>query len=255
MEANTDADYENVTIEDDKLTLPISSTIIKEVSERNDVDVSTLKDAIATQQYDILDDGTRIGFIGYLLENEEGNVLSYGDDSVCLTVDYDVWMKEREWFEYSDKVIYSLMECHTKEVNRESEKRNENNEDWINEGYVVSVDFPIKSVDEHEEIAIDPYPIAERSEFLRFETGFDKKKAQVQAMTEAVSIHSMDKEKELEVISDICSISIDEVLSIQDEIQEWKDNATDILQDFAKVDKDESAFATTNVFERMASMR
>lgn len=244
--------YESVVVDGDIVHIPVMDDIVLDVVDQCGVNKNELENCILNHQSDLFDDGTRIGFVGYLLENNIGDIVGYTDNCVYLLVDNSVWEQERQWSDVSDTMFDALVSSYSKEVDEVLPETTKKVDSSFTDGYVVGVDFPILTVDEHEEISIDPYPIAERSEFLRFETGLSKQKAQVQAMTEAVSIHAMSKETEYEVISDVLSIPIDEVKSIQNDLNEWRERMTHMFQDFADVNKSDSAFATSSVFGRAA---
>lgn len=247
--------YQTESVDGVDVRVPIGNDIIEDVAARNDIDEDVLWDVLVQQQYDLFNDGTRIGFIGYLLDNELGCVIDYTDEAVYLTVKNEVWRREFSWVDYEENVEDSMLEAHTDEVVLISNLSSKEPDETYHKGYVVGIDFPIRSVDEHDDIYIDPYPIAERAEFLRFEAELGKEKAQVQAMTEAMAIHSTDNEESVAVIADVLGMDVDVVVELQAELKAFRENATEMLQDLAGVDADDSSFATTNVFERVASFK
>lgn len=246
--------YQTLTIEEHDVRIPIGDDVITTVASENEVHVDELRDSLGLQQLDLFRDGTRIGYVGYVLENEYGDIVDYTDEAVYLTVSNDMWKREFSWLSFDENVEQSIVDAHTREVDTVCELTNNDIEKMYDDGYVVGVDFPVRSVHEHREIHIDPYPIAERAEFLRFEVGISMLNSQVQALTEAMSIHSLDNERSVGVIADVLGVEERVVLDAQEELDVWKANTTQLLQDFAGVDPDESAFATTNVFERFASL-
>lgn len=236
------------------ITVPIAPSVIDSVSAEYGVAVEELETALTAHQADLVRDETRIGYLGRLLETGVGEVLTFTDETVYLSVGDEVWEDERRWLEFSETLSEAVQAAHTQEVSAVSELVD--GKSLSGHGYVVSIDFPLRSTADDPLIPIDPYPIAERAEFLRFQIGMKERLAYVRAFAETLDMVGSSPAETRMAIASVLDMTPEEVASDIETIREWRLNAEKRLEDLFGHDSQAEAddVGRSLVFERVASL-
>lgn len=225
-----------------ELQVPVHPSIVNAESGVAGVDEDAVWSALLLQQQDMITDGTRVAYLGRLIEDGDAVVVGFSDSTVYLRVAEDVWEQEKNWMECEDAVKDVVQDVHTEEVDSVRRKGGECSDIRLTErggnvdreahpfGFVVTVDFPLATFEQHPDVDIDPYPVAERAEFLRFEVGMKGQLARVQSLGETLDLLGVSPDTSERLIGDVLGMPRDDVSTAIARLRQIRQNAQEEME-------------------------
>lgn len=246
------SDYSELPDVDGKL--PIGDPVIDRCADRFDIGQAELRTALERHQTDLQTEGTVFGFVQRLVEEGNGKCLYYTDWAIYLSIDADVWEREKNWFDIDEAVFEGVQKAHTVEVDRVMNSLDTDGR-ANDAGYVIYTPFPLRTVAVSEHVGDELFTVAERAEFLERDTGIKRKGAVCYALFESVrNSNDCGAEDAIKTVADVFEMEYESVEEIITRVSEWGLKVSSVLNDLDE-SVDDNTMPAGDIFGTVAAAR